>query len=613
MANSANGLRRVPRLGSAQERTSWTVRLPVGSYYWSVQALDAAYAGSSFGQEQTFEVLVATTRFTDIAAGLPGVAYGSVAWGDYDNDGDLDILLTGDSISRVYRNDGGGMFTDTAAGLTGVGYGSVAWGDYDNDGDLDILLTGASDVGQISRVYRNDGDGVFTDLGAALIGVEQGSGAWGDYDNDGDLDIVLTGYTGAGLISCVYRNEGEGVFTDIAAGLPGAGDAVAWGDYDHDGDLDILGGPRVYRNDGGGVFTDINAGLSDVSESSVAWGDYDNDGDLDFLLTGLDNTYTPISRVYRNDGPAGFTDIGAGLIGVRCGSVAWGDYDNDGDLDILLPAGISGYIAHAYRNDGGNVFTDIAAGLTGVPYSSAAWGDYDNDGDLDILLVGEPFSRVYRNDGTPPNTPPAAPTDLSAQTTGDLLTLFWSAAVDGQTPVSGLSYNLRVGTTPGGSEIMPAMAHAGSGYRRVVQLGNAQERTSWTITVPPRVCYWSVQSIDAAFAASPFAAEQSISPSGAEELAIPTRFLLRRCAPNPFTLATVVSFELPASSPIKLEVYEVSGRCVRTLVDEARAAGRHRTVWDGTDDRGRLLAGGTYFCRMVAREFNSTTRMTLIR
>jgi hypothetical protein len=163
----------------------------------------------------------------------------------------------------------------------------------------------------------------------------------------------------------------------------------------------------LYRNDGGGAFTDVGAGLTGVGRGSVAWGDVDNDGDLDILLTGStrhSSPYDPVSTVYRNDGGvSGFTDVGAGLTGVWASAVAWGDYDNDGDLDILLTGRDSGgtYVSKVYRNDGASGFTDIGAGMAGVSYSSVAWGDYDNDGDLDILLTGYGVSKVYRNNSRP--------------------------------------------------------------------------------------------------------------------------------------------------------------------------------------------------------------------
>jgi len=174
---------------------------------------DAAFAGSPFVSAQT----VTACGITEIAgAGLTGVYTSSVAWGDYDNDGDLDILLTGATtggyVSKLYRNDGGGTFTDIAVGWPGVAGSSVAWGDYDNDGDLDILLAGASETGHVSKIYRNDGNNTFTDIGAGLTGVSYPSVAWGDYDNDGDLDILLTGGTfisggAVRTISKIYRNE----------------------------------------------------------------------------------------------------------------------------------------------------------------------------------------------------------------------------------------------------------------------------------------------------------------------------------------------------------------------------------------------------------------------
>ena len=492
-----------------------------------------ARSGTIAIADQTFSIDQAGNAFTDIGASLTGVITGSIAWGDYDNDGDLDILLAGDgfgAVAKVYRNDGGGVFTDIGAGLTGVYQAAAAWGDYDNDGDLDILLAGSNSGGNpVTMVYRNDGGGSFTDIGAALVGINRGSAAWGDYDNDGDLDILLAGFSNSGLVSKVYRNDGGGVFTDIGAALVGVYDkgAVAWGDYDNDGDLDILlaGGSdfgarnaKVYRNDGGDVFTDIGAALTPVSSCSVAWGDYDNDGDLDILLTGTTGS-TYVAKLYRNDGGGAFTDTGAALSGVYSGSVAWGDYDNDGDLDILL-AGYSNSavpVSIVYRNDGGGVFTDIGASLIGVFSGSVTtWGDYDNDGRLDILLAGsygpDFVTKLYRGGGPTPNTAPDAPTDLVAVAGPGQLTLGWTASSDAQTPAAGLTYNVHVGTTAGGIQIASPMASLGSGYRRVAQPGNAGQRTTTVIKgLVPGTYHWGVQAVDTAFAGSPFASEVTVA------------------------------------------------------------------------------------------------------
>ena len=338
---------------------------------------------------------LAPTTFVDIGAGLPGVQWPGIDWGDYDNDGDLDILLTGrtsgsSGFSRVYNNDNG-TFTDIGAGLADVYDSSVDWGDYDNDGDLDILLTGQ----YVSKVYRNDG-GTFTDINAGLTGVNVSSAAWGDYDNDGDLDILLAGYLGDAGTTILYRND-DGTFVDAEAGLPAVwAGAVAWGDYDNDGDLDILLAgndiSRVYQNDDG-VFTDIGAGLTPVHEASAAWGDYDSDGDLDIVLAGLEGVVS-ITKVYRNNDGT-FEDLNAGLAGIDSGEVAWGDYDNDGDLDIILTGyHAPGGLTLVYDNINGTFSYMTVTGLQSVWKSAAAWGDYDNDGDLDVLLAGYPDGEL---------------------------------------------------------------------------------------------------------------------------------------------------------------------------------------------------------------------------
>ena len=360
--------------------------------------------------------------FVSLNTGLPVVDYmffhATAAWGDYDNDGRLDLLLTGFTtagmIAQVWRNNGDGTFTNINAGLPVLYGSSVAWGDYDNDGRLDILLSGypASPTAPITQIWRNNGAGTFTNINAGLPGVSFGSVAWGDYDNDGRLDVLLSGIdsTGTNYITQVWRNNGDGTFSNINAGLPGvAYGSVAWGDYDNDGWLDILltgetaNGAfisQVWHNNGNGTFSNINAGLPGVAYGSVAWGDYDNDGWLDILLSGApDNTGMDyITQVWRNLGDGTFTNINAGLTGVIDGPVAWGDYDNDGKLDILV-SGINvtgtpsspnyNALDQIWRNNGDGTFTNINAGLPQIgEFGAAAWGDFDNDGRLDLFLSG---------------------------------------------------------------------------------------------------------------------------------------------------------------------------------------------------------------------------------
>jgi hypothetical protein len=621
MSLSDTGKRLVPERGGLQHGTTAVLRsLPAGTYYWSVQAIDTAFAGSVFATESTFcvppfaispsvahcprngctgtitvtaneseawsalsatpswltitggmnsrgsgvvgyavapnpaeagrkgSVLVAGQTFsisqdgafTAMPGGLPILSWSTPAWCDIDNDGDLDfVALTwsdDEESTGIFRNGGNGEFVAVSPVFEGLTAHAAAWGDYDNDGDLDLLLTGSSWVkpgpfNRFTNLYKNDGRGGFTAAKAGLPAIEDGSVAWGDYDNDGDLDVLLTGLVKGGFASKVYRNE-RGVFTDINANLLGLGDgSAAWGDYDNDGDLDILltgywwGPPgvsiievvsKVYRNDRG-VFADIGASVLGVSSGSGAWGDYDNDGDLDILLSGS-GVPGVITRVYRNDGGGSFTDVDARLVPVAySGSGAlWGDYDCDGDLDIL----VTGCDATVHRNEG-SVFSTTGVTLGDVPRTIATWADIDNDGDLDILIANGRSSKrqtgVFRNNTRvalegAANTPPTVPTGLGAHTESDSVTLSWIAASDGETPTEGLTYNLRVGTEPGGVNIVSPMSSTSTGWRRVPGPGGAGRGTTAILTsLPPGTYYWSVQAIDSVFTASRFAPESTFT------------------------------------------------------------------------------------------------------
>jgi predicted nucleotidyltransferase len=476
---------------------------------------------------QTAVVDSHTTQFTEQVS-LYGVFNGSVAWGDYDNDGDLDILLTGlgdKAVSKIYRNNyPEDTFTEQQQlpVLPAVFGSSVAWGDCDNDGDLDILLTGSSQA----LVYQNNyPDSTFTTLRpiSQLRGVFNGSVAWGDYDNDGDLDILLAEWSD----TKIYRNNYPvTTFTEqTSIDLPGIDDcSVAWGDCDNDGDLDILLSgksgsgniTRIYRNDQNNTFVPLQTTLPGVSRGSVAWGDYDNDGYLDILLTGSTGS-TNISKVYRNNHNNTFTKQDS-LIGVSSSSAVWGDYDNDGYLDILLTGNTGGgMISRVYRNNHNSTFTElplISLTLQGVEESSAIWGDYDNDGDLDILLTGVnasglPISKIYRNNNITANTKPGVPSNLTAMVNGNDVTFSWSKSTDGETLQNGLKYNMVIGTKPDSVDKLSPMSDRNTGYRRVVNLGNTNHNNSWIIKgLPNGLYYWSVQAIDNNFAGSDFSDEQ---------------------------------------------------------------------------------------------------------
>ncbi len=384
-----------------------------------VAAATVAIACSAFSA-------AAASAFTLTNVALPAVAYSSVVCGDFSNDGRPDVLLTGadasfNPICQVWQNRSSGLFSNLNAALPGLSSSAVARGDFDNDGRPDLLITGFAGVDAssfpiyLSQVWHNLGNGNFTNAQAGLPGVNTGAVALGDFDNDGRLDILLTGYSSTGAVAQVWRNLGNGKFTNLNVGLPGVlYSAVAVGDYDNDGKLDILltGTPngfgsaaitQLWRNLGHGIFTNISVDLPGVSQGAVAWGDFDQDGRLDILLTGYSKTGA-VCQVWRNLGNGSFTNMNVGLPGVYQSSVALGDYDNDGKLDIVL-AGVdihSNSICEVWCNTGNWVFTNLSAGLPGVHSGSLAWADFDNDGRLDLLLAGldntgNPMLQVYHN------------------------------------------------------------------------------------------------------------------------------------------------------------------------------------------------------------------------
>ena len=447
------------------------------------------------------------------AASLTGVDNGGAAWGDYDGDGRLDLAVVGmtetgaATLTRLYHNSGG-QLADSGIALMNVD--SLArWGDYDNDGDLDLLVGGWSaspTKGNFLQLYRNDA-GIFVAVSAGLPAtLSLPDAAWGDYDNDGDLDLAVAGSeAGGGWRARVYRNDG-GTFVDSSAIPVTPGKSVVWGDFDADGDLDLLvaGDYRmtyVYRNDGG-AFVDVGAGLMAVDSGAAAWVDINGDGDLDVVVSGLPWGGTLTTRIYEYDGSS-FEDVGSPFV-ADYRPPAWADYDNDGDLDALVCAADG---TRLYRNDGG-IYVDAVAGLPRVMNGRCAWGDYDNDGRLDIVISGYGNGRitqVYRNTTATANTPPETPAGPTASVTGDTVRLEWGPTSDAETPPLALTYNVRLGTTPNGSEIVSAMADGASGFRRVVGAGNTGSLSTLTIgALPPGQYYFAVQTVDTAFTGSPF-------------------------------------------------------------------------------------------------------------
>lgn len=368
--------------------------------------------------------------FTDAtaAAGLstaPGFPFGNPIWGDFDNDGNLDLFVDNHFYAApyLYKNNGDGTFTDIfwTSGIFSEGdkHGS-AWTDYDNDGDLDLSITKGAKGGQSLGIKRDElwdnlGPGVFRNS-SRRAGVTntwgRGRGvAWGDYDNDGYLDLML-GNLRTDLL--FLRNNHDGTFTDNTAAARLTGIQYiecVFADYNNDGFIDIFctlaesqntSNDLLLKNNGNGTFRNVTqrSGILPLNNGrSLAWGDYDNDGDLDlFISRGTDED--PLKQtLYRNNGNGTFTEVtdraGLGALSNNR-AAAWGDFNNDGFLDLYVvnsgsdPDGKGPNFL--YRNNGDGTFTDVAAsvGVDDLVLSrgrGAAWADYDGDGFLDLFVT----------------------------------------------------------------------------------------------------------------------------------------------------------------------------------------------------------------------------------
>jgi len=430
-------------------------------------------AKTIYGDEQRNRYLLETTG-------------SGAAFFDYDNDNLLDIFLVNGTrldglpkdatpTNNLYRNNGDGTFQNVTAkaGLTRSGWGqSASVGDYDNDGDTDLFISGYGK----NSLYRNNGDGTFADV-SEKSGVANNRTRWGsgaaflDYDRDGHLDLFVASYidldlktaplpeTGpclykgvmvacgppglTGGVNSLYRNNGDGTFSDVseksgvtkANGTYGLGVLVA--DFDNDNWPDIYvandsAPAALYQNNKNGTFTDIGleAGAAFSVDGKpqagmgVSAGDYDRDGWLDIFKTNFSGD---TSTLYRNTGKSVFDDVTfpAG-IGVNTRWLGWGcgffDMDNDGWLDVFLVNGHvypevakltteAGYAQRKvlYRNLRNGRFEDVSEKVGGAvtepsPARGCAFGDYDNDGDIDILINNvNALPELLRNESSAPH------------------------------------------------------------------------------------------------------------------------------------------------------------------------------------------------------------------
>ena len=455
-------------------------RRVAGMYALRILTLVLGIAGVSFPAHASFTDVSATVLpMPTMGNGQPPVLDGGATTGDFDNDGDLDIIIpTREDRDLYFRNNGDGTFSEIGdqVGFNFVTDGrSAAAGDIDNDGDLDVYVAAHFEAGHY--LYINDGTGVFTEeaglRGAAITGgLRQGrSVSFGDYNNDGYLDIFVAEWSeprvpmgNTGPVSRLLENRGAlqpGYFDDVTVAAGVVQNSIVGRragvfphtsrltDLDRDGWPDLViaadfGESRLYWNDGDGTFTDdttaagFGPGNTDMGMDTA---DFNGDGLLDIVTTaiffdedddGVADNHLDGNRLYLNNGDRTFTDV-TDAAGIRDGDWGWGvstlDFDNDGDLDVFqangffevdcppcedeFPEGTDWNALYGsdptrlFENIGNTTFTEAAAanGIVNTEYAIGVIAfDYDNDGDQDVLQINRGTApNLFRNDASGAN------------------------------------------------------------------------------------------------------------------------------------------------------------------------------------------------------------------
>ncbi len=527
---------------------------------------------------------------------------------------------------------------------------SVNWADVDNDSDLDLFISNGPKAGENNFLYKNNGTGGFTAVTNDPIvqdGKPSDGATWGDYDNDGDVDCFVVNWYDVNNL--LYKNKGNGTFEQITTGSlvndGGFSETASWGDYDNDGWLDLFvtnsgeaASPVaekrdfLYHNDGaaagGNTFTKVTTGpqVTDAFLTrSINWTDYDLDGDVDIFVT---NESSQNENLYRNNGDATFTKIATGPLVTAGGSTmssSWGDYDNDGDLDVFL-ANDGGNDA-LFRNDGGGTFVKITTGplvTSGGNSFGCQWADVDNDADLDLFVTNsfgagqlKNFLFLNNGDGTFVRNETEVPTtelgwsygcafgdwDCDGDLDLGVATCFNANQTDylyenhsAETNNNWLEIRL-VGTNSNRSAI-------GAKLRLTATIGGKQVTQFREISAQSGYCGQNQLAAHFGLADASTATLEIQWPSGKEELL--GNLTANRCLtvvegkgisgtgqqtgglsngvltlqPNPTMDSVTVAWEQEEQEVVLLQILDVQGRTVFSQKVKA-AAGRNEQVWNG--------------------------------
>lgn len=568
------------------------------------------------GESLSFTLFIGTGRFHPITespvAEADKTSYGN-NWIDYDNDGLVDLFNSNGSSSTeetsdLYRNNGDGTFieiTDNiAVSETGLSYCS-SWADYDNDGFIDLFISNTSH--QDNYLYRNLGGGDFLKIEEGEIvqdGAKSDGCSWADYDNDGYVDLFVANLSNQH--NFLYHNNQNGEFhrmTDTIlfpqVGDGGKSNGCAWADFNNDGYVDLFVANasdqdnRLYLNQMGERFISLDTSepASDGSSSlGGSWGDYDNDGDLDLFVTnGADQN----NMLYINQGDSLFfrpedatsypmiTDQGAS------GGAAWGDYNNDGSLDLYV-ANRNNQNNFLYRNNGDGSFLKITDEIivNTTDFSvSCSWADYDRDGNLDLFVANGGQNALYRNQGTGNHWVNIRCVGVTSN----------RSAIGTKARIKAEIYGESVWQM---REISAQTGYAGQNSLLIhFGLGDASVIDSLRIE-------WSSGAVDIH---TEISRNQFLTAvEGEDQLAVENVATGENLSqllgnyPNPFGNGqeTSVGYQISVPARATMIIYNIAGQAVRKISELDKPAGYHTIQWDGSDQFDRPLGSGIYFYRL---------------
>ncbi|MDA9213144.1 Ig-like domain-containing protein [Flavobacteriaceae bacterium] len=512
------------------------------------ETIDVKISSIINGDSSTNDVGVVTilesTRLTKVEAPFEGVENGKVSWGDYDRDGDMDLLLMGQgsdgTITNVYRNDGNDesgnpKFVNTSQNFTKFIGGDIEFVDVDQDGWLDVAVTGVSPQGRKSELYMNR-NGEFFELNTDYVveGLSQSDMEWADLDDDSDQDLIITGIDSNNQTrTYYYTNLGnfnffkEELFERQSEGVQRGEIDIVDRDKDGDNDLFISGvnnNENIRRMEFNNTYyyynpqNNVSTGLADGNTEYL---DIDGDGELDYLTIGRRDDNSEEVFVESN-----LFDLN--LPNLKNVDFDFSDYNNDGMSDLIITgedqnSGVAVsklYLTfkELYGSDYKLLESDLP--IDGLRESSANWIDYDKDGDLDLFLTGldvdgKPKSILYKAENRfNTNQAPTAPKNVQAFPYGGNGNMYiqWESPDDDNS--SSFRYAVRIGTEPGASDILYAnsitdteSANFGS---TLIDIPGLLTRNNINVQVLPGTYYISVQAIDGGNIGGPFSEEISV-------------------------------------------------------------------------------------------------------